>query len=88
METNGREFGIRRTKRLPVSGAFHTKIMKPAKENFSKVCIVQFTHMSSLLIPMDIIKHSELSTYDVSVSILITIQCNVSLLKTGLYFEM
>lgn len=32
LESNSKDFGIRRIKRLPVSGAFHTKLMNPAKE--------------------------------------------------------
>lgn len=34
---NAIEFGIRRVKSLPVSGAFHTYLMKPAVEPFFKV---------------------------------------------------
>lgn len=34
LEINAKDFGIRKSKRLPVSGAFHTKLMKPAKEIF------------------------------------------------------
>ena len=34
IEHNKSDFGIRRTKRLPVSGAFHTDLMKPAVQIF------------------------------------------------------
>ncbi|XP_012259051.2 probable malonyl-CoA-acyl carrier protein transacylase, mitochondrial [Athalia rosae] len=36
IETNKKQFGIRRTSRLPTSGAFHTSLMKPAMDIFSK----------------------------------------------------
>ena len=32
LEINAKDFGIKRTKRLPVSGAFHTSLMAPARE--------------------------------------------------------
>jgi len=32
LQSNAKDFGIRRTKRIPVSGAFHTNLMAPAKE--------------------------------------------------------
>lgn len=34
MEPRYREYGIKRFKRIPVSGAFHTNLMKPAVEPF------------------------------------------------------
>ena len=36
IEHNKNDFGIRRTKRLPVSGAFHTDLMKPAVQLFKE----------------------------------------------------
>ena len=36
IEHNKSDFGIRRTKRLPVSGAFHTDLMKPAVQIFKE----------------------------------------------------
>lgn len=36
LEANGKELGLRRIKRLPVSGAFHTSLMKPALSIFTK----------------------------------------------------
>lgn len=36
IEHNKNDFGIRRTKRLPVSGAFHTDLMKPAVHLFKE----------------------------------------------------
>ena len=36
IEHNKNDFGIRRTKRLPVSGAFHTNLMKPAVHIFKE----------------------------------------------------
>ncbi|CAG2164701.1 unnamed protein product, partial [Oppiella nova] len=32
LQMNAKDFGIKRTKRLPVSGAFHTSLMAPARE--------------------------------------------------------
>jgi [acyl-carrier-protein] S-malonyltransferase len=37
IETNYKEFDIVKLKRLPVSGAFHTKLMKPAEEDLKHV---------------------------------------------------
>lgn len=34
IQKHGKDFGIKRCKRIPVSGAFHTKLMIPAKERF------------------------------------------------------
>ena len=34
IEENRKDFNIRRTARLPVSGAFHTSLMEPALEPF------------------------------------------------------
>lgn len=36
IEKNAKEFNIKRTKRLPVSGAFHSALMEPALEAFKK----------------------------------------------------
>jgi [acyl-carrier-protein] S-malonyltransferase len=36
IEMNARDFGIKRCRRLPVSGAFHTKLMKPAEDVFKE----------------------------------------------------
>lgn len=36
IEVNGKDFGIKRMKRLPVSGAFHTQLMKPAAADLKK----------------------------------------------------
>lgn len=36
LEHNGKDFGIKRMKRLAVSGAFHTQLMKPAREDLRK----------------------------------------------------
>lgn len=36
LEYNGKDFGIKRMKRLAVSGAFHTDIMKPARDDLKK----------------------------------------------------
>jgi [acyl-carrier-protein] S-malonyltransferase len=37
IETNYKEFDIVKLKRLPVSGAFHTKLMKPAEQDLKNV---------------------------------------------------
>lgn len=37
IQTHGKDFGIKRCKRLPVSGAFHTKLMSSARNPFSLV---------------------------------------------------
>lgn len=37
LELNMKDFGIRRIKKLPVSGAFHTPLMKPAKKVFQSI---------------------------------------------------
>lgn len=34
IEQNTKEFGLKQVRRLPVSGAFHTELMKPALEPF------------------------------------------------------
>lgn len=36
IEKNGESMGLRRMKRLPVSGAFHTELMEPALKPFMK----------------------------------------------------
>lgn len=36
IESNGKTLGIKSTKRLPVSGAFHTSLMAPALDIFKK----------------------------------------------------
>lgn len=36
LEVNGKDFGLKRMKRLAVSGAFHTRLMKPASEDLRK----------------------------------------------------
>lgn len=36
IEHNGKDFGIRKMKRLAVSGAFHTQFMRPAREDLKK----------------------------------------------------
>ena len=36
IENNKKDFGIRKTKRIPVSGAFHTPLMNPAVEVFTE----------------------------------------------------
>jgi len=37
IETNSKDFGIKKIKRLAVSGAFHTRLMRPAAEKIQKV---------------------------------------------------
>ena len=36
IEANQKEFGLLRVKRLPVSGAFHTRLMRPASEELGR----------------------------------------------------
>lgn len=36
LELNGKDFGLKRMKRLAVSGAFHTNLMKPASDDLRK----------------------------------------------------
>lgn len=36
LEKNGRDFGIKKTKRLAVSGAFHTDLMRPARDELKR----------------------------------------------------
>ncbi|XP_015786474.1 probable malonyl-CoA-acyl carrier protein transacylase, mitochondrial [Tetranychus urticae] len=49
LEINAREFGIKLTKRLKVSGAFHTQLMRPAKKVFKEALFK--TPFNELLIP-------------------------------------
>jgi [acyl-carrier-protein] S-malonyltransferase len=37
LETNYKDFNLRKVKRLPVSGAFHTELMKPAAEPVKQI---------------------------------------------------
>lgn len=37
IEKNAAKYGLRRLTRLPVSGAFHTKLMEPALKSFNKM---------------------------------------------------
>lgn len=37
LEENYKDFNLRRVKRLPVSGAFHTELMKPAVEPVKQI---------------------------------------------------
>lgn len=37
IEKNGEKYGLSRLTRLPVSGAFHTKLMEPALKSFGKM---------------------------------------------------
>ena len=37
IQTHGKDFGIKRCKRIPVSGAFHTKLMNSARKKFASV---------------------------------------------------
>ena len=57
VEKNGREFNILRTKRLPVSGAFHTKLMRPAVEALREV--VHSVAMETPIIPTHSNVHGE-----------------------------
>lgn len=59
IELNQKEFNINRTKRLPVSGAFHTSLMRPAEDKLKK-------HILDLDIKRPLIKFY--SNYDASLS--------------------
>lgn len=37
IEKNGKKYGLSKLTRLPVSGAFHTKLMEPALKSFGKL---------------------------------------------------
>lgn len=37
IEKNGKKYGLSKLTRLPVSGAFHTKLMEPALKSFGKM---------------------------------------------------
>jgi len=50
LEENKKDFHIRRTKRLPVSGAFHTTLMEPAAEPFREA--LKMTKISKPRIPV------------------------------------
>ncbi|KAF6040254.1 MCAT [Bugula neritina] len=50
IKANLSEFGLRRAKKLPVSGAFHTKLMIPAAEQFSSV--LKKTHIKRPILPV------------------------------------
>lgn len=50
IEKNSKSFNIRRTKRLPVSGAFHTNLMESAKKPLRE--ILQRTTLSPPQIPV------------------------------------
>lgn len=50
IEDNRREFGIKRVKHLPVSGAFHTALMRPAVKEFSD--FLSQLHIEEPLIPV------------------------------------
>lgn len=50
LQLNAKDFGIKRMRRLPVSGAFHTNLMKPAKKVLEKV--LEKIHLEIPLIPV------------------------------------
>jgi len=50
LETNGADFGIKKVKYIPVSGAFHTSLMLPAKKVLQKA--LRSTSIEAPLIPV------------------------------------
>lgn len=50
IDANGHDFGIKRAKRLPVSGAFHTKLMGPAQQPFEEAVQRIPMHMPSIAV--------------------------------------
>jgi len=50
IENNAKEFGIRRIKRLPVSGAFHTRLMSPVAKVFREA--LTKVQIGKILIPI------------------------------------
>ncbi|XP_054161754.1 malonyl-CoA-acyl carrier protein transacylase, mitochondrial-like isoform X2 [Oppia nitens] len=50
LEMNAKDFGIKRSKRLPVSGAFHTKLMEPARKVMAEA--LRKIHLEVPLIPV------------------------------------
>lgn len=50
LETNAKEFGIKKIKYIPVSGAFHSKLMKPARAVLQKA--LKATKIETPLIPV------------------------------------
>ena len=56
LETNKEDFGIRRTKRLPVSGAFHTPLMSSARAKVANV--LKKVHLEEPIVYV----HSNVST--------------------------
>ena len=50
LELNGKEFGFKKIRRLPVSGAFHTTLMKPAQQVLGEA--LSKIHLEVPLIPV------------------------------------
>ena len=57
LEMNKADFGIRRTKRLPVSGAFHTPLMSSAREKVKNA--LKKVHLEEPIVYV----HSNVTTY-------------------------